>query len=176
MASELTVQTLRGPTSGANADTVLIPSGQTLHAPGHVINVTHGQHNAAGMSQASTGWVEYTPSRVTVTKKLGSGQSYLMVMAAAWIEYGVAQAHLSYSLMRDSVEVTNASYGLGNLYSSINASGAYQSSADMSWVDTTSLAAGNYVYSVAVKSHNSATIQIGNGGRLGTMQILEIAQ
>ena len=39
MASELTVQTLRGPTSGANADTVLIPSGQTLHAPGHVIQV-----------------------------------------------------------------------------------------------------------------------------------------
>jgi hypothetical protein len=39
MASELTVQTLRGPTSGTNADTVLIPSGQTLHAPGHVIQV-----------------------------------------------------------------------------------------------------------------------------------------
>jgi hypothetical protein len=32
MASELTVQTLRGPTSGANADTILIPSGQTLDA------------------------------------------------------------------------------------------------------------------------------------------------
>ena len=41
MASELTVQTLRGPTSGANANTVLIPSGQTLHAPGHVIQVVH---------------------------------------------------------------------------------------------------------------------------------------
>ena len=176
MAGTLQVENLIGPTSGANTNIVSIPSGQTLHAPGHVINVTHGTHNSAGMSQASTGWVEYTPSRVTVTKKLGSGQSYLMVMAAAWIEYGVAASHLAYSLMRDGAEVTGASYGLGNLYSSINASGAYQSSADMSWVDTTSLAAGNYVYSVAVKSHNSATIQIGNGGRLGTMQILEIAQ
>ena len=176
MAGTLQVENLIGPTSGANTNIVSIPSGQTLHAPGHVINVTHGTHNSAGMSQASTGWVEYTPSRVTVTKKLGSGQSYLMVMAAAWIEYGVAASHLAYSLMRDGAEVTGASYGLGNLYSSINASGAYQSSADMSWVDTTSLAAGNYVYSVAVKSHNSATIQIGNSGRLGTMQILEIAQ
>ena len=176
MAGTLQVENLIGPTSGANTNIVSIPSGQTLHAPGHVINVTHGTHNSAGMSQASTGWVEYTPSRVTVTKKLGSGQSYLMVMAGAWIEYGVAAAHLAYSLMRDGAEVTGASYGLGNLYSSINASGAYQSSADMSWVDTTSLAAGNYVYSVAVKSHNSATIQIGNSGRLGTMQILEIAQ
>ena len=42
MASELTVQTLRGPTSGTNADTVLIPSGQTLHAPGHVIQTQTG--------------------------------------------------------------------------------------------------------------------------------------
>ena len=42
MASELTVQTLRGPTSGANAGTVLIPSGQTLHAPGHVIQTQTG--------------------------------------------------------------------------------------------------------------------------------------
>jgi hypothetical protein len=41
MASELTVQTLRGPASGANANTVLVPSGQTLHAPGHVIQVIH---------------------------------------------------------------------------------------------------------------------------------------
>jgi hypothetical protein len=32
MASELTVQTLRGPTSGANANTILIPSGQVLDA------------------------------------------------------------------------------------------------------------------------------------------------
>ena len=32
MASELTVQTLRGPTSGTNANKVIIPSGQTLDA------------------------------------------------------------------------------------------------------------------------------------------------
>ena len=47
MASELTVQTLRGPTSGANADTVLIPSGQTLHAPGHVIQVVNTNYTTA---------------------------------------------------------------------------------------------------------------------------------
>ena len=41
MASEIEVQTLKGPSGGANADTVLIPSGHTLHAPGHVIQVVN---------------------------------------------------------------------------------------------------------------------------------------
>ena len=39
MASELQVTTLRGVPTGANANQILVPSGQTLHAPGHVIQV-----------------------------------------------------------------------------------------------------------------------------------------
>ena len=42
MASELTVQTIKGPTSGANANTVLVPSGHNLHVPGHVIQGKSG--------------------------------------------------------------------------------------------------------------------------------------
>ena len=58
MASELTVQTLRGPTSGANADTVLIPSGQTLHAPGHVLQVKHHVVDPGTSSTSSTTLIE----------------------------------------------------------------------------------------------------------------------
>ena len=36
--STLQVENLIGPTSGSNANKVIIPSGQTLHAAGHVIN------------------------------------------------------------------------------------------------------------------------------------------
>ena len=39
MSGELIVQTLKGPTSGANANKVIVPSGHTLAAAGHVINV-----------------------------------------------------------------------------------------------------------------------------------------
>ena len=49
MASELTVQTIQGPASGANANKILIPSGQKiiaeaggLVAPGQVIQVVQG--------------------------------------------------------------------------------------------------------------------------------------
>ena len=39
MASELIVQTLKGPTSGANANKVIVPSGQTLTAPGIILQI-----------------------------------------------------------------------------------------------------------------------------------------
>ena len=60
MASELTVQTLRGPTSGANADTVLIPSGQTLDASngfippeGSVVQVQNTYSNSQVISSTA---------------------------------------------------------------------------------------------------------------------------
>ena len=43
MASELYVETLKGLTSGANANKVIIPSGQTLYAPGHVLQAVQQQ-------------------------------------------------------------------------------------------------------------------------------------
>jgi hypothetical protein len=71
MASELTVQTLRGPTSGANADTVLIPSGQTLDASAATLVPSSGQiiqTKTVTVSSPSTGsatsninTVEFTP-------------------------------------------------------------------------------------------------------------------
>ena len=41
MASELQVTTLRGVPTGANANQVVIPTGQVLTAPGHIIQVQH---------------------------------------------------------------------------------------------------------------------------------------
>ena len=41
MASELQVTTLRGVPTGANANQILVPSGQTLHAPGLSIQTQH---------------------------------------------------------------------------------------------------------------------------------------
>ena len=43
MASELIVQTLKGPTSGANANKIIVPSGQTLDASSATIVPSAGQ-------------------------------------------------------------------------------------------------------------------------------------
>jgi len=45
MASELIVQNLKGPSSGANANTVTMGSGQKLIVPEHVIGFNQASHN-----------------------------------------------------------------------------------------------------------------------------------
>ena len=149
--------------------------------PGSVIKVTHGEHATTGMSTQSTSFVTYAASNITVTKLRGpgnvSGGSYLLLMAGAWIEFegsGANSKHLAYSIMRDGTEVTGRTRGLGNLYSQ-NAQG-YQSSADMKYMDTANLSAGNYVYSLCICNTNGGhNVQIGNSSRTSTWQILEIA-
>ena len=175
---------ISGLASGGISDAGAISSGvitQSALPAGSVIKVTHGQHATTGMTTQSTTFVRYTNSDITVTKLRGpgnvSGGSYLLVLAGAWIEFegsGANSKHLAYSIMRDGTEVTGKSRGLGNLYSQ-NAQG-YQSSADMKYMDTANLNAGNYVYSLCICNTNGGgNVQIGNAGRLGTWQILEIA-
>ena len=180
MASELEVTTIRGLSSGSDANKIIVPSGQTLAASGHIVKVTYGTHNTTGLSHSSNAWVNYTNSNITVTKTLGPGNaaggSVMMIIGHAWIEYSQSAnaKHLSYSIMRDGNELTGLSYGLGNLYSA--SAGGYQSSADVSFVDTGNYNAGTtHIYSMCLRANNSSTVQMGNSGRLGTWQILEIA-
>ena len=130
------------------------------------------------MSSTNNSFTNYANSEITVTKTRGSGTggSILLVLGNAWIEYSgtaVNAKHLYYSLMRDGTELTGLSAGCGNLYSP-NAQG-YQSNADIKYMDSAALNAGDYVYSMCIKSQNSVTVQIGNSGRLGTWNILEVA-
>ena len=183
MASTLKINNL----DTASGTTITIPTGKTLvgtdsgsiAGKGNIINVTFGTHNTTGLTTTSTSFVQYTGSNITVTKLRGPGNvaggSYLLVMGSAWIEFSASAnaKHLSYSLMRDGTDLSGQSYGFGNLYS--NSAGGYQSSADISFVDPANLNAGNYVYSMALAGNNSNTVQMGNGARIGTWQILEIA-
>lgn len=43
MASELQVTTIRGVPTGANANQILVPTGQVLGAPGHVVQVVEAE-------------------------------------------------------------------------------------------------------------------------------------
>ena len=148
---------------------------------GTVIKVTSGTHNTTGLTTTSTSFQNYTNSNITVTKIRGpgnvSGGSRLLVLGNAWIEYTGTDAnnrHHVFSLMRDGTELTGLTYGMGNLFSK-NAQG-YQANADIKFLDTANLAAGDYVYSNCIKSHDGTVgAQIGNNQRLGTWNILEIA-
>jgi hypothetical protein len=91
MASELTVQTLRGPTSGANADTVLIPSGQTRHAPGHIIQtVSNSVDHSIQFSNLTTSNTVSATNLLScaITPKLDNSQ----IMITTYVQWSVEGA------------------------------------------------------------------------------------
>ena len=101
----------------------------------------------------------------------------MLIFGNAWIEYTGTTAnfrHHAYSLMRDGTELSGLDFGMGNMYS--KAAEGYQNNADIKYMDSANLNAGNYVYSMCIKSKDgTVTAQIGNNARLGTWNILEVA-
>jgi len=67
MAGTLTVQNLQGPSSGANANKIIIPSGQTLYAPGHVIQAQTKKWSNDGFSTTSATLVDVTDFYIDIT-------------------------------------------------------------------------------------------------------------
>ena len=73
MASEITVQTIKGPTSGANANKILIPSGQTLSAPGHVVQVVD-RTGGGRVTSGNTGTWTPTNMDLSITPKFANSK------------------------------------------------------------------------------------------------------
>lgn len=76
MASELTVQTIKAPTSGGNANKILVGSGQVLYAPGHTIQTINSNTNTEFQS-SSTSWVDTGLFSMTFPNPLQSGSKVL---------------------------------------------------------------------------------------------------
>ena len=94
MASEIIVQTIKGPTSGANANKVIIPSGQTLDASnglktpaGHVIQVQSGYALPGVVTTTSTTFIDTGIIEVAITPKEANSKIY--------IEFSGFQAHMN---------------------------------------------------------------------------------
>ena len=65
----LTVQTLQAPTSGANANTILVPSGQTVHAAGSVVQVQQTYVAATSVITISSASLTASGIQRTITPK-----------------------------------------------------------------------------------------------------------
>ena len=107
MASELTVQTIKGPTSGGNANKIFIGSGQTLHAPGHVIQIQKGfiggDVTTTSSSPVATGL------ECAITPKFAT--SLLMVQLLGGRSYVAAGQQLDMSLYKDGSVVNTVGAG-----------------------------------------------------------------
>ena len=83
--STLHVENLKGPTSGANANKIIVPSGQTLDASngfvapsGHVIQMQHATLAGASSNSSSTSYID-TGLTVNITPKFATSKILVIV-------------------------------------------------------------------------------------------------
>lgn len=93
MASELQVTTIRGVPTGANANQIVVASGQTLHAPGHVIQVVNVEKldTAVTNSTMGAGFID-TGLTLSITPKFNNSKILVTVDAAL----GVTNSEFNY--------------------------------------------------------------------------------
>jgi len=118
MSGELIVQTLKGPTSGANANKVIVPSGQTLDASGGTLVPSAGQvvqtvtGQATGYtSHSTTSWTATTLA-VTITPKHNNSIIRLDVSTNVWFITGSANAdYAALGFYRNGTSILATQYG-----------------------------------------------------------------
>ena len=76
--STLHVENLKGPTSGANANKIIVPSGQTLTAPGHVIQMQHSTTTGDAVATTCSSFTD-TGLSLNITPKFATSKILVLV-------------------------------------------------------------------------------------------------
>jgi len=167
--STLHVENLKGLSSGGNANKIIVPSGQTLTAPGHVIQTVDSSNSTELTTSSSGTWVD-SGETITITPKFATSKLHMWVYAADEV-YGAANQGSAYRIMNGSTIVYD------NEYSN------YNSDENTQRIDKVILL---HIESAANTSARTYTLQVrirGNGtarhnkyGEPSRMVIMEIAQ
>ena len=146
--STLHVENLKGLSSGGNANKIIVPSGQTLTAPGHVIQVQNAGWNTS-FNTTSTSFVT-TGHSVTITPKFASSKIFLNLAGGSWyIEAGTAMV----TIYRNSTNIGEATGGLAYKQGNQNARYHPHSASAYDSPNTTNA----ITYTVYIKSENGTT-------------------
>jgi hypothetical protein len=164
MASELIVQTLKGPTTGANANKVIIPSGQTLDASAGgltlptgvggkllqiVQTVTNSEVSVTATSFTDTGFsISITPT--------SASSSIFVMLTGGRVVTGSAGVHVQ--VRRGSTELSS-----NNIQRTGFASGGEQFPLSYSILDTSHGTTSALSYKVYALSTTGGSVAFNNG-------------
>jgi hypothetical protein len=190
MASEITVQTIKGPTSGANANKVIIPSGQTLdtssgaiiHPADGVVKSTIWEVPATSVSTDGSWSVSTTPTMpntytvadFTLTKKYSS--SHVICIANGHVDVtNVGGGSPTIVALFEA----NAGGLIGSGYRHLRYNNDEPFAYAFSGIDTTTGTSKTYrlkCHCSGGPMHFSRTANGNNGHSVFTVTFLEIAQ
>jgi len=172
MASELTVQTLRGPTSGANADTILIPSGQTLHAPGHVVQCI-SDDDARGWTSTTATSLVATGISLSITPKFANSV-ILVDFHFPMVHVPTTGSSLVAAIYRNGTNLGLSGYPQGFIH---NSNGAPQyPSVKIECRDTSHNSTSALTYEVYFRTTSGDNVHLTHNGSDTHLKLWEIAQ
>lgn len=116
--STLVVENLNGPSSGGNANKVIIPSGQTLDASAGTILPSAGQiiqvkyaHITSTTTFSSTSYADASGFSLTITPNYTSSVILVSIWAGAeYFNNSSVQGAYDHRLLRDSTTIANRSW------------------------------------------------------------------
>jgi len=167
--SELALGQIKGLT--VNSNIVTVPSGHTLYAPGHVIQVVTFS-TPTGFSTTATSW---TATNLTATITPKSTSSKIVIQVSSNIYSSAAANNVMTTIFRGAtVSGTNLAtptYGAGGIYS---ASGGVAGLSFVEAIDTPNTTSAT-TYTFAVLNVPSGSAMTGLNNTTSVMKIMEIA-
>ncbi len=173
MASELEVTTIRGLSSGADANKIIVPSGQTLSAPGHVIQVVQG--TALGSVTSSSNSFVATGVDVNITPQFASSKILLHATGCYDTEAAGRQMYTTFyrdSTRLDSIYISGSINGLSSMW---NASARQISNINLTLLDAPNTTS-QVNYKLMFRSYDSNTVEFMSQNIGGVIIAQEIAQ
>ena len=164
MVGTITVQNLQGPSSGANANKVIIPSGHTLDvsggtlvpSAGHVIQGVQGTGQSSSGSVSTQTWTA-TGVKVVITPTSTSSKIYV----SGWMHvYKGSGIHYLSDVFRNGTQLAG---GFGN-GGSDNDSGSAHYDAPFMWIDSPNTTSP-VTYEFYIRGRDASfTLYINDGG------------
>jgi len=111
MAGTLTVQNLQGPTSGANANKIIVPSSHELYAAGHVVQVVQGTLGTTASGATGTGANTFYDSGLEASITLNSLNSKVLVNYA--VHASTSSYQVKSRIIRRELSLFDTPVGLG---------------------------------------------------------------
>jgi len=169
MAGTLTVQNLQGPSSGANANTVLIPSGQTLYAPGHVLQTVQGSLNSSDNGGFFLTTTSYTFTSAVLNASITPSSSNSKILITVMCQtYGDGAC----TVYRGGTRLGDSNYGFGRFQYGSNG----WKNQNYVYLDSPSTTS-SVTYTLYGKSTAGGTVYIGGDLSIpNTITLMEIAQ
>lgn len=185
MASELIVQTLKGPTSGANANKVIIPSGQTLDASAGTLTPSSGQvvqvveSMATGTGQISTVTsTSYTATGfdVSITPKSSTSKLIVQFTGALRHDGGGTSDGLRAMIYRDGSNPITGHSGLAHCFFYTSSDGSSNKHFNQTIrYEVTSGSTSETTFELYISTYISGTSNLNGDWGTNTLSVMEIA-